>query len=464
MNVKIQDIVDSRKIEAMLDKTVFDEKKFFDIIEKAKEKNGLSLEEVAVLIAAPREMSDYLFKASSWIRREIYGNRMVLFAPLYISSYCVNRCSYCGFQAQNQQPRTKLNPTRIKFETEALLDMGHKRLLLECGEDSVNNPMEYVLDAIKQIYGVKNSKGDSMRRVNVNIAAGSVEDYKRLTEAGIGTYNLFQETYHRPTYEKVHSHNTPKGDYERQLFAMNHAIEGGLGDLGMGVLYGLYDWRFEVLAIISHAQYLDGTFGVGPHAISFPRIQQANGVEFTPSYPVSDDDFLKIIAIIRMAIPYAGMVISTRENPAIRLRAFKIGISQTSAGSSTVPGGYTCPNKGKNMLKQFELHDGRSLDEITYELLMNGFIPSDCTACEFQGRMGKDFMPFAKSGNIKNFCQPNALITLKEYLLNYASDKTRKLGEEIIERELSLLPVSRISLTGEWLRRLEYGEKNYFYV
>ena len=462
--MKSSDIVDQQKIEEMMDKAVFDEKKFLDIIEKAKEKKGLSLEDVAVLITAPRKMSDYIFKTSSWIRKEIYGNRMVLFAPLYVSSYCVNRCAYCGFQAQNNQLRMKLNSARIRFETEALLDMGHKRTLLECGEDPVNNSLDYVLSAIKQIYSVKNSKGDSIRRVNVNIAAGSVEDYKKLAEAGIGTYNLFQETYHRPTYEMVHPQNTPKGDYERQFFAMNRAIEGGLGDLGMGVLYGLYDWRFELLALISHAQYLDKTFGIGPHAISFPRIQQANGVEFTPPYPVSDEDFLKIIAIIRMAIPYAGMVISTRENPEIRMKAFRIGISQTSAGSSTVPGGYTCPNKGRKMLKQFELQDNRNLDEITYELLRNGFIPSHCTACEFQGRMGKNFMPFAKSGNIKNFCQPNALITLKEYLLNYASDATRRLGREIIEWEMSLLPALRRSLTEEWLRRLEYGEKNYFYI
>ncbi|OWK27402.1 MAG: [FeFe] hydrogenase H-cluster radical SAM maturase HydG [Parcubacteria group bacterium GW2011_GWA2_38_13b] len=462
--MKIDDIINQQRIEEIINRVVFDEKKFLDIIEKSKEKKGLSLEDVAIFITAPQEMSDYLFKTSSWIRREIYGNRTVLFAPLYVSSYCVNRCAYCGFQAQNHQPRMKLDSVRIRLETEALLDMGHKRALLECGEDPSHNSLDYVLSAIRQIYGTKNSKGDSIRRVNVNIAAGSVEDYRRLAEVGIGTYNLFQETYHQPTYEKVHPQNTPKGNYERQLFAMNRAIEGGLGDLGMGVLYGLYDWRFELLALISHAQYLDRTFGIGPHAISFPRIQQAGGVEFMPPFPVSDDDFLKIIAIIRMAIPYAGMVISTRENPEIRLKAFRIGISQTSAGSSTVPGGYACPNKGKKMLKQFELHDNRSLDEISYELLVKGFIPSHCTACEFQGRMGKNFMPFAKSGNIKNFCQPNALITLKEYLLNYASIATNRLGQEIIEWELSLLPALRRSTTEEWLRRLDRGEKKYFYT
>jgi 2-iminoacetate synthase len=461
--MKTKEIFDPEKNEYILENIQFNENEFFGILEKARGKKGLSLEEVAVLIKAPREYSGELFKTAAFIRKEIYGNRMVLFAPLYCSSYCVNRCAYCAFQAQNaSNKRIKLTEERVKIEALSLLNMGHKRTLLECGEDSRHNSIDYILNVIDWIYNVTNLKGDSIRRVNVNIAATTVENYRKLVKVNIGTYNLFQETYHRKTYEKVHPRNTPKGNYSRQLFAMNRAIEGGLQDLGMGVLYGLYDWRFEILALISHARYLDKNFGIGPHAISFPRIKKAQGVDFIPPYPVSDDDFLKLIAIIRVAIPYSGMVISTRESPEIRLKAFRIGISQASAASSAVPGGYGCPNKGKKMLDQFSLNDHRTLDDVTYELLRNGFIPSHCTACEYKGRMGKTFLPVAKSGKIKKFCQPNALITLKEYLTRYASDTTREVGNEFIENELRSF-LGDNTLLRKCIEDIGYGSKEYNY-
>lgn len=463
MNIK--EIVDSQEIERILREISFEKKRFFEILEKARLKTGLSLEEVGALITADKKHLDLILQTAGNIRNEIYGNRMVLFAPLYWSNYCINRCAYCSFQSQNRQTkRVKLGLEDIKSETLALLSMGHKRTLLECGEDKKNNPLDYLLEVINTIYEVVNPKGDQIRRVNVNIAATTVHNYKKLADVNIGTYSLFQETYHQATYEKIHPQGTPKADFKRQIFAMNRAVEGGLADLGLGVLYGLYDWRFEILAVISHAQYLDKNFGIGPHTISVPRLCPAKGINFIPPYPVSDEDFLKIIALIRIAVPYTGMVISTRERPEIRLKAFKIGISQASAGSSTTPGGYNRLNKGGRVLSQFSLNDHRTIDEVTRELLENGFIPSHCTACEYKARMGKYFMPFARSGKIKEFCHPNALITLKEYLKNYASDKTRVLGEEVIKRESQSLPPRKRLLLNEWLKRLDEGETEYFYV
>lgn len=461
--MNIREIVNAEKIALILKTVQFNESDFFGILKKAEEMKELSMEEAAILIRAPDEYSEALFQAAALIRKDIYGDRMVLFAPLYCSSYCVNRCAYCAFQSQNAvNKRVKLTKERVKMEILSLLNMGHKRTLLECGEDPKRNSIDYILNVVDWIYSVTNLKGDSIRRVNVNIAATTVENYRKLLAANIGTYNLFQETYHKPTYEKVHPRNTLKGDYERQLFAMNRAIEGGLQDLGMGVLFGLYDWRFEVLALLSHARYLDKTFGIGPHAISVPRIKRAEGVDFTPPYPVSDDDFLKLIAIIRIAIPYSGMVISTREDPEIRLRAFGIGISQASAASSAAPGGYGCPNKGKKMSGQFSLYDHRTLDEVTYELLKNGFIPSHCTACEFKSRMGKTFLPIAKSGGIKTFCQPNALITLKEYLARYASEKTKKMGDKIIQDEVKRLS-GDTRLLKKWLDEVSCSQEYHYF-
>lgn len=465
----------------MLSKTEFNKKRFFEIIEKTKSLKGLSLEETAALIFAPQQYSGLIFKTAGFVRKEIYGNRMVLFAPLYWSDFCQNNCFYCGFRKANNSPRRKLSLEEVKQQIEILLDTGHKRVLLECGEDPKNNSLDYLLKIIKTIYDVKNKKGDYIRRINVNIAATTAENYKKLAKSGIGTYNLFQETYHRPTYEKVHPYGTLKHNYERQLCAHNRAIEGGLQDLGLGVLFGLYNWRFEVLSLISHAQYLDKTFGIGPHTISVPRIKNAC-VNFCVPYPVSDDDFLKIISILRLAVPYAGIILSTREPAFIRDKAFAIGVSQISAASCTKVGGYTnqqpttnpeglrivgaygAGNQQRAKGGQFEIHDSRSLDEIVYELLRQKFIPSWCTGCEYKKRTGCSFLAIAKAGLIKNFCAPNALLTLKEYLTGYGSIKTQNLGEITIKKELRFLPGKKQSCVKKWLEQLKAGKKKYFFV
>lgn len=463
-----REIINPQKIDFLLAKSTcnganrVDGKKVSDILARAKTATGLELEEVAALIAAAPEFYSEILITAEELRNRIYGNRIVLFAPLYWSNFCANRCHYCAFRVENKtNKRVRLTLEEVQKETFALLDMGHKRTLIESGEHPRLNTMDYLTDVIRTIYSVVNSKGSRIRRVNVNIAATTVENYRCLARAEIGTYNLFQETYHRPTYETAHPYGTLKGDYERQLFAMNRAIEGGLQDLGLGVLYGLYDWRFEVMAVISHAKYLDRTFGIGPHTISVPRICSTEGVDFTPPYPVSDDDFLKLIAIIRLSVPYTGMVISTRETPEIRLKAFKAGISQTSAGSKTSPGAYSMK---AGSLNQFNLHDNRTLDEVTYELLRNGLIPSHCTACECMNRMGTGFLPLAKSGEIKDYCFPNSLLTLKEYLRDYASEQTRKLGEQIIEQSLGGLFPKHRQIVEEWLKRLDKGDTTYLYL
>ncbi len=475
-------IINARKIEKIIADAKFNKNDFFGVLEKAAKLKGLYLKESVVLIAAPKKYSDLIFKTAGFIRKEIYGSRMVLFAPLYWSDFCLNRCAYCGFQAQNNTARRKLSLKEVQQQTEALLDMGHKRILLECGEDPLNNSVDYLLRVIKTIYQTKNQKGDFIRRINVNIAATTVENYKKLAKAGIGTYNLFQETYHRPTYEKIHPRGTLKHNYERQLSAHSRAIKGGLQDLGLGVLFGLYDWRFEILALISHARYLDKTFGIGPHTVSVPRIKNA-GVNFQIPSPVSDDDFLKIISVLRLSIPYTGIILSTRESAFIRDRAFSIGVSQISAASKTEVGGYQSELRIKNQESriknkihnskfqipnskntgQFEIYDNRSLDEIVFELLNQNFIPSWCTGCEYKGRVGCSFLAIAKAGLIKNFCAPNALLTLKEYLTNYASTKTQKLGEIMIKKELRFLPEKKQSLVKGWLKQLEDGQKKYFY-
>lgn len=452
-----------------------------EILAKAAENNGLTPEEATTLMFAPREFDDEMFAVSGRVRDEIYGNRMVLFAPLYWSNYCANDCAYCSFQTSNRhEKRMRLSLDAVQAETLALLDMGHKRVILESGEHAKKNRLDYLLRVIETIYATENHHGDKIRRVNVNIAAASADEYRQLAAANIGTYNLFQETYHRPTYERMHPTVALKGNYARQLFAMDRAIEGGLKDLGMGVLYGLYDWRYEVLALITHAQYLEHRYGVGPHTISVPRICKTIGVDFIPPSQVSDQDFLRIIAIIRMAVPYAGMVISTRERREMRLKAFAIGISQTSAGSRTTPGGYT---QGKFSLSgQFVTHDHGTLDEVTAELLAHGFIPSHCTACEFMSREGKEFLPLAKTGEIRAFCQPNSLVTLKEFLRDYASEATRLLGEQVIARELERIPEKKDFLapivnvatqklpndikgwTRSVLHRLDDGDRTYEYL
>lgn len=401
------------------------------VIEKAKNKQELSLEETAILLNnSQTDLIDEMFQAAKQIKQDIYGSRLVLFAPLYVSNFCVNDCEYCSFHRRNPAARKKLSLAEVKEQVEILLDRGYKRLLLEFGEDPANSPIDYVIDVIKTIYATKKGRGD-IRRVNINIAATGVDDYKKLKAAGIGTYQLFQETYHRPTYESLH--NGPKADYERQITALDRALQAGLDDVGIGVLFGLYDYKFEVLGLLAHAQYLDEHYKVGPHTISVPRFCSAATVDYQPEYKVSDDDFLKIIAVLRLAVPYTGMIISTRENPEIRKKAFAIGISQTSAGSATSPGGY-----GQEKAEaQFNIADHRSLDEVIYDICQMDYLPSFCTACYRSQRTGEKFMELAKTGNINLLCQPNAILTFKEYLLDYASPQTKAVGEQLIKKTIA---------------------------
>ncbi|MBU0591794.1 [FeFe] hydrogenase H-cluster radical SAM maturase HydG [Candidatus Micrarchaeota archaeon] len=438
---------------------------------KALEKKGLSLEESAKLLAIdgknnPAQL-EKLLQTAGKLKRDIYGNRLVLFAPLYISDYCVNDCEYCGFHCRNQQmKRTRLTQDQVRLETGHIIRMGHKRILLESGEHPENS-IDYVCDAIKTIYSTKVGNGE-IRRVNVNIAATSIDNYRKLKDIGIGTYQLFQETYHKPTYERLHK--GPKADYSRQITAHERAFEAGLDDYGMGVLFGLYDYKFEVLALLSHARYMEETHGVGPHTISVPRFQPAPGVVYSSDFPVSDVEFLKLIAVIRLSLPYTGMIISTRESPEIRKKAFEIGISQTSAASKTSPCGYSGANpldNGGNIgqtNKQFELSDHRSVDEIVENICSQDMLPSFCTACYRSKRTGETFMKLAKAGNIHYLCHPNAILTFKEFLEDYATEKTKKTGEATITRELERIETDeRKQETKIRLKRIEDGERDLFF-
>ncbi|MBM4054226.1 MAG: [FeFe] hydrogenase H-cluster radical SAM maturase HydG [Planctomycetes bacterium] len=431
-----------------------------DVLKKGRELKGLTPEEAAILIhVADQSFIQEIFDTAFHIKNTVYGGRLVFFAPLYISNFCVNNCRYCGFRAGNPAPRKKLTIDEIREQTDCLIRMGHKRILLETGEDAGNNPIDYVLDAIDAIYSIKNEKGE-VRRVNVNIAATTVENYRRLKAKGIGTYQLFQESYHRQTYENVHY--GLKGNYLRQLYALDNAFEGGIDDVGMGVLFGLYDWRFETLCLISHASYLMDKFGIGPHTISVPRLRPATAVNLAPPFPVSDSDFLKLIAILRIAVPYTGMIITTRERPEIREEAFRLGITQASAASSTAPGGFkkeTAKESG-----QFELSDKRSLDEITASVMKQGFMPSFCTACYRRNRTGAVFMELAKPGDIHEFCAPNSVLTLMEYLEDNASAESRRLGMELINKSLEGIENPSVrNETEERLVRIRNGERDLYF-
>ncbi len=431
--------------------------KIEEILAKAKEKKGLSLEEVGALLnLKDQELIEEMLSIAGKVKREIYGERLVLFAPLYLSNFCVNDCQYCGFRRSNPQPRKKLSLQEIKEEVMILEDMGHKRILLECGEDPKENPIDYVVKAIETIYETKKNRGE-IRRVNVNISATTVENYQRLKEVKIGTYQLFQETYHKATYEKLH--NGPKSDFYRQLFAPNRAFAGGIDDIGLGVLFGLYDYRFEVLGLVAHSQYLEKRFGVGPHTISVPRFRPAPGINFRTPYEVSEEELLKIIAILRLSVPYTGMIISTRERMEIRERAFEIGISQTSAGSRTTPGGYS----GQEETPQFEISDRRRLDEVIKGMLNKKFIPSFCTACYRSRRTGERFMALAKPGEIQNLCGPNGLLTFKEYLEDYASPEVKELGEKVLRYYLERIDSRYQEKMSEFLARIEKGERDIYF-
>ena len=407
-----------------------------EILEKAKEFKGLSHREAAVLLECELdEENEKMYKLAKEIKQKFYGNRIVMFAPLYLSNYCVNGCTYCPYHYKNKHiRRKKLTQEEIKKEVIALQDMGHKRLALEAGEDPVNNPIEYILESIKTIYSIKHKNG-AIRRANVNIAATTVENYRKLKEAGIGTYILFQETYHKKTYEELHP-TGPKHDYAYHTEAMDRAMEGGIDDVGLGVLYGLNMYRYDFVGLLMHAEHLEAAMGVGPHTISVPRIRPADDInpdEFTNA--ISDEIFAKIVAVLRITVPYTGLIVSTRESQKTREKVLELGVSQISGGSSTSVGGYVEKEKEEDNSAQFDVSDTRTLDEIVNWLLEKGHIPSFCTACYREGRTGDRFMSLVKSGQIANCCQPNALMTLKEYLEDYASEDTKIKGEEVISQE-----------------------------
>ncbi len=436
-----------------------------DIIEKGREAKGLTPYETAVLLhAADGDARVALFAAAREVKEKIYGKRLVFFAPLYISNYCINNCVYCGYRRDNSITRRKLGLDEIEHEVVALETMGHKRIALEVGEDPVNCPLDYVIEAIERIYSVKEKMG-SIRRINVNIAATTVEEYRRLKAAGIGTYILFQETYHHETYGRMHP-GGPKRDYDWHAMAMDRAMEAGIDDVGLGVLFGLYDFKFEVLGLLLHSLHLEERFGVGCHTISVPRMRPAEGVNFqTFPHLVNDDDFKRMVAIIRLAVPYTGMILSTREPQGYRDEVIALGISQISAGSCTGVGGYHKDiEKPEEWTGQFQVEDHRTTDEMLESVCKSGYLPSFCTACYRQGRTGDRFMALAKTGEIQNICQPNAILTFKEFLLDYASDRTRKVGEEVLLRHLESVPNAKLrEEVRKRLRRLEAGERDLYF-
>ena len=416
-----------------------------DILERARECKGLSHREAAVLLGCDLEDENKeMTVLAQEIKQKLYGNRIVMFAPLYLSNYCINGCVYCPYHISNKNiSRKKLTQEEIIREVIALQDMGHKRLALETGEDPINNPIEYVLESIKTIYSVKHKNG-AIRRVNVNIAATTLENYRKLKEAGIGTYILFQETYNKENYEKLHP-TGPKHDYAYHTEAMDRAMEGGIDDVGIGVLFGLNMYRYDFVGLLMHAEHLEAAMGVGPHTISVPRIRPADNVNPDDfSNAISDEIFAKIVTVLRIAVPYTGMILSTRESEETREKVLKLGISQISGGSRTSVGGYVEPESDDENSAQFDVSDQRTLDEIINWLLKLGYIPSFCTACYREGRTGDRFMSLVKAGQIANCCHPNALMTLKEYLEDYASGETRLKGETLIKKELLNVPNEKV--------------------
>ncbi len=439
------------------------------LVAKAREAKGLTLEETAVLLeVSDDDLLREVFAAAKTVKQNIYGKRVVLFAPLYISNYCVNNCFYCGYKKDNPFQRRKLAQDELAEEVKILENLGHKRLALEAGEHAAECPLDYVLECIRTIYGLKFDNG-SIRRINVNIAATTVEEYRRLKAAEIGTYILFQETYHRQTYKKMHP-SGPKADYDWHATAHGRAMRGGIDDVGFGVLFGLYDYKFEVLALLQHAQHLEERFGVGPHTISVPRLRSAQGMNLEEfPYLVNDKNFAKIVSVIRLAVPYTGMILSTRECPELRDKLLDYGISQISAGSCTGVGGYreeenNASTPGQDQVEQFRLDDHRSVDEVLCSICNSGYLPSYCTACYRKGRTGDRFMALAKDGQIQNVCQPNALLTFKEYLLDYASVFTGKVGEDVINHHLAQIKNDKIrNITRERIKRLENGERDLYF-
>ena len=434
-----------------------------EVLDKARQKKGLSHREAVLLLdcSLPDKNTEILELASQ-IKKSIYGNRIVMFAPLYLSNHCVNGCLYCPYHASNKSiPRKKLSTDEIVKEVMALQDMGHKRLVIETGEHPTQTPIEYILEAIKTIYSIKHKNG-AIRRVNINIAATTVEEYRKLHEAEIGTYILFQETYHRESYLKLHP-TGPKHDYNWHTEAMDRAMTGGIDDVGLGVLFGLNLYRYELAALMMHAEHLEAVFGVGPHTLSVPRIRRADGID--PSSfddGIDDETFAKIVAIARIAVPYTGIIVSTRETQSCREQVLALGVSQISGGSRTSVGGYHENEAEDDDSSQFEVSDQRTLDEVVNWLMRLGYIPSFCTACYREGRTGDRFMSLSKSGQIQNCCHPNALMTLKEYLEDYATSDTKERGEALIEAEMVNIPKDKVrQLAVGYLEKIKKGERDF---
>lgn len=433
------------------------------IIEKAELCKGLTHREASALLACTLpDRVQAIFELAEKVKKEFYGNRIVLFAPLYLSNYCINSCVYCPYHRQNKHmPRKKLTQEEIAKEVIALQDMGHKRLAIESGEDPVMAPIEYILESIRTIYSINHRNG-AIRRVNVNIAATTVDNYRKLKAANIGTYILFQETYNKESYEKLHPAG-PKHDYAYHTEAMDRAMEGGIDDVGLGVLFGLDSYRYEFAALLMHAEHLEAVHGVGPHTISVPRVKRAEDIDPNAfDNGIDDGIFAKICACIRLAVPYTGMIISTRESPAVREKVIRLGISQISGASRTSIGGYVEPEPEKDSTNQFYVSDQRTLDEVVNWLMRDGFIPSFCTACYRKGRTGDRFMSICKKGEIQNCCHPNALMTLKEYLEDYASPETKELGNALITRELDNISTAGIrEITLRNLKSIEQGQRDF---
>jgi 2-iminoacetate synthase len=463
----MKDFIDDSKIESILNGAAHPERRQVEeIISKAGELKGLDPEETAVLLRMEDpECIDRLWQAASEVKEAIYGNRLVLFAPLYIANHCSNDCLYCGFRKSNKElTRVALTMEQIANEVRVLEQEGHKRLLMLCGEHPKRSSIDYFIEAIETAYAVKTGKGGEIRRINIEIAPLSVPEFRRFKETRIGTYVLFQETYHHETYRKMHP-GGPKADFAWRLTAMHRAQEGGINDVGVGALFGLYDYRYEVLGLLFHALQLERDCGVGPHTISIPRLQPAMNAPaaIRPPHPVSDHDFKKLVAILRLAVPYTGIILTTRETPALRNEVFNLGVSQISAGSRTNPGGYEQDSSERFRAAQFNLGDTRTLDEVIHDITRMGHIPSFCTACYRLGRTGRDFMDLAKPGLIRKYCQTNAILTFKEYLLDFASPETGEAGEELIARMVGVMDDSggRQSLARR-LARMEKGQRDLY--
>lgn len=464
-SLKAEEFISDEEIKETLDfadKHKNDLKYIDEILEKARLRKGLNHKEASVLLACEDDGKiKEIYDLAEQIKKDFYGSRIVMFAPLYLSNYCVNGCLYCPYHQKNKTiARKKLTQQEIEKEVIALQDMGHKRLAIEAGEDPVNNPIEYILESIKTIYSVKHKNG-AIRRVNVNIAATTVENYRKLKEAGIGTYILFQETYHKESYEILHP-TGPKHNYTYHTEAMDRAMDGGIDDVGIGVLFGLDKYRYEFAGLLMHAEHLEAVHGVGPHTISIPRVKRADDIDPNDFDNSLDDEmFCKIAACIRIAVPYTGMIVSTRENPKVREKIIRLGVSQISGGSRTSVGGY-CEQERPHDTEQFDVSDNRTLDEVVNWLMTVGYIPSFCTACYREGRTGDRFMSLCKSGQIQNCCHPNALMTLKEFLMDYASEETRKIGEALIEKEIENITSDKVkNIVRERLSKIENGDRDF---